>query len=125
MGFALHSYKIDSDGRIRVRHTFYGDTEDDVRNLQTMHAGGCKAYGPAVKRRETIDVLVEDVDPPTAEDCEDFDGDVPDPEDAPEEDDDDGPDDEGGEEGEEIEAAGGPDDDDDEEDDVSGPGWPY
>lgn len=76
MGVALHSYKLDSDGKIRVRHTFYAATEADAENLKTMHAGGCKAYGPAVQREETIDVIVLDVKPPTEEDADEYDGDI-------------------------------------------------
>jgi hypothetical protein len=86
MGVALHSYKIDSDGKIRVRHTFYAPTEADAEALKIMHAGGCKAYGPAVRAEETIDVLVEDVEPPTEEDAEEYDGDIAD--DAADDDDD-------------------------------------
>lgn len=76
MGVALHSYKVDTDGRIRVRHTFYAETEAEAEQLKLMHAGGCKAYGPAVKAEETIDEVVHDVEPPTEDDAIGYDGDI-------------------------------------------------
>lgn len=81
MGVALHSYKIDPDGEIRIRHTFYAPTETEALELKELHADACPAYGPAVKAGRTVDVLVEDVDPPTEEDAEDYTGDVPSDED--------------------------------------------
>jgi hypothetical protein len=68
MAVALHSYKIDKDRRIRVRHTFYAHTEEEADALMDAHAAGCKAFGPAVAAEQTIEI-VEDIDelPDTAE----------------------------------------------------------
>jgi hypothetical protein len=77
MAVALHSYKIDKDGKIRVEHIFYADTEDAADQLMTGHAEGCQAFGPAVDAGRTIEVLDEDAEVPTVEDLEadDDDGD--------------------------------------------------
>lgn len=61
MAVALHSYKIDSDGEIRVRHTFYADTAEEADELMEKHAEGCRAFGPALEAGETIEVI-EDID---------------------------------------------------------------
>src|SRR5690348_6212861 len=91
MSVALHSYKIDADGKIRVRHTFYAATETEAELLKSQHAGGCKSFGPAVEEGLTIDELVEDVAPPTQADAElgGFDGDISDLDEDDEEADDD------------------------------------
>jgi hypothetical protein len=67
MSVALHSYKVDDDGRITVRHTFYAATEEEAEELLEEHADGCKAFGPAVDEDETIEILEENVAPPDAE----------------------------------------------------------
>jgi|HubBroStandDraft_6_1064221.scaffolds.fasta_scaffold156740_4 hypothetical protein len=59
MPLARYSAKIDSDGRVRVIHIFLGANEGSVDELQDKHADGCKAYGPAVKKDETIDIDVD------------------------------------------------------------------
>lgn len=59
MALARYSAKIDSDGRVRVIHIFLGANEGSVDELQEKHADGCKAYGPAVERAETIDIDVD------------------------------------------------------------------
>jgi hypothetical protein len=56
---ARYSAKIDSDGRVRVIHIFLGANETAVDDLQEKHADGCKAYGPALKEDNTIDVDVD------------------------------------------------------------------
>jgi hypothetical protein len=61
MAVALHSYKVDSDGEIRVRHTFYADTEEEADRLLEQHAEGCRAFGPAFEQGDTIE-LIEDID---------------------------------------------------------------
>lgn len=67
---ALHSYKIDGDGEIRVRHTFYAETEDEAENLMDDHADGCKAYGPALESGDTIEILETGVPAPDVEELE-------------------------------------------------------
>lgn len=59
MPIALYSAKIDHDGRVRVIHIFLAPNEAEAEKLKDKHAGGCAAYGPAVKADETIDIPVE------------------------------------------------------------------
>jgi hypothetical protein len=59
MPVARYSAKIDSDGRVRVIHIFLGANEGMVEDLQKKHADGCKAYGPALKEENTIDIDVD------------------------------------------------------------------
>jgi len=59
MPVALHSAKIDHDGRVRVIHTFLGANEEEAEKVKEKHASGCKAYGPAVEAEETIDIFEE------------------------------------------------------------------
>jgi hypothetical protein len=59
MPVARYSAKIDSDGRVRVIHIFLGANEGMVEDLQAKHADGCKAYGPALKAENTIDIDVD------------------------------------------------------------------
>ena len=61
MAFALHVDKMEDDGTIRVRHTFYGETEEDCQAVRDTHAAGCKAFGPAVEHEHTIEE-VEEID---------------------------------------------------------------
>lgn len=71
MAVALHSYKVDPDGEIRVRHTFYAADEDEADRLMEKHAEGCKAFGPAVEAGDTIDVI-EDLDEDELPDADDL-----------------------------------------------------
>jgi len=61
MPVALHSFKIDDDGEIRVCHTFYGGTELEAKGFQKDHARDCPHYGPALAQGKTIDI-VEEID---------------------------------------------------------------
>jgi hypothetical protein len=61
MAIALHIDKMESDGTIRVRHTFYGETESECRKLCEQHGEGCKAFGPALEHHKVI-VEVEEID---------------------------------------------------------------
>jgi len=61
MAIALHSFKIDSDGEIRICHTFYGETEAEAEATQKAHAKDCPHYGPALAQGKTIDIT-EDLD---------------------------------------------------------------
>jgi hypothetical protein len=71
MAVALHSYKVDADGEIRVRHTFYADTEEEADRLLEQHAAGCKAFGPAFEEGDTIE-LIEDIDAEDLPDAEEL-----------------------------------------------------
>jgi hypothetical protein len=59
MPIALHSFKIDSDGEIRICHTFYGETEAEAEGYQKAHAKDCPHYGPALAAGKTIDITEE------------------------------------------------------------------
>jgi hypothetical protein len=72
MPIALHSWIIEKDGGVRVRHTFFAETEEEADRLLKQHAGGCSHFGPADAAGETIEV-VEDIDDlPDAETLEDM-----------------------------------------------------
>jgi hypothetical protein len=59
MAIALHSFKIDPDGEIRICHTFYGETETEAEGFQKAHAKDCPHYGPALALGKTIDITEE------------------------------------------------------------------
>lgn len=59
MPFALHVDKLEDDGTIHVRHTFYGETEEECYALRDQHGAGCKAFGPALKTDDTIEEIEE------------------------------------------------------------------
>lgn len=59
MAVQLHSFKVDKDGEIRVRHTFYAGTEEEAEDLMDAHADKCKVYGPALDAGETIEIYEE------------------------------------------------------------------
>lgn len=61
MAIALHVDKLESDGTIRVRHTFYGETIEDCIELRDEHGAGCRAFGPALDR-EDVSETEEDID---------------------------------------------------------------
>lgn len=61
MAVALHSFKVDADGEVRISHTFYASDEKTARKLLEEHAGVCPKFGPAVKSGDTIE-LVEEID---------------------------------------------------------------
>lgn len=72
MAIALHSWKKDADGKIRVRHTFYAATEAEAEALMEEHGEGCEAFGPALEEGHTIEVLEEIDALPTVETVEDW-----------------------------------------------------
>jgi hypothetical protein len=89
MPIALHSFKIDDDGHIRVQHTFYGRDEAEAEEFLEAHAEICPKFGPAERHGNTVQI-VEEIDVlPTPDTADDFVGGDPD-----DEDDDDGEDDE-------------------------------
>ena len=57
MAYALTVDKLEDDGTIRVRHVFFGETEDDCYHLRDAHADGCKAFGPALADDRVIEVM--------------------------------------------------------------------
>lgn len=61
MPIALTVDKLETDGTIRVRHTFFGETLEECEKLRDKHAGGCAAFGPALEREEVIEE-VEDIE---------------------------------------------------------------
>ncbi len=58
MPIALYVDKLEPDGTIRVRHVFFGDTLSQCEKLRDQHAGGCKAFGPALEQ----DAIIEEVE---------------------------------------------------------------
>lgn len=74
MAISLTVDKLEADGTIRVRHTFFGDTLEECEHLRDEHAAGCQAFGPALKRgHKGVIEVAEEVDeiPEWTEDDED------------------------------------------------------
>lgn len=65
MAYALHVDKLEPDGTIHVRHTFFGETIEECERLRDEHGAGCKAFGPAlaadkvIQDQESIDEIPE------------------------------------------------------------------
>jgi len=59
MAVQLTVDKLEADGTIRVRHTFFGETIEECERLRDEHAGGCKAFGPALDRKMVIEETEE------------------------------------------------------------------
>lgn len=72
MAIALHSFKIDEDGAIRVQHVFYGETLGEAEALLEAHADVCPKFGPAYKADHTMEVSEDIDDLPTPETVDDF-----------------------------------------------------
>jgi hypothetical protein len=47
--YALHVDKVNPNGTVDVRHTFYGDSEKDCERKRDQHGEGCRAFGPALE----------------------------------------------------------------------------
>jgi len=61
MPIALTVDKLESDGTIRVRHVFFGETLEECETLRDQHGAGCQAFGPALERQTVIEE-VEEID---------------------------------------------------------------
>ena len=61
MAIVLTVDKLEADGTIRVRHTFFGETIEECERLRDQHAEGCRAFGPALDGDQVIEE-VEEVD---------------------------------------------------------------
>lgn len=59
MPIALHVDQRETDGSIRVRHTFYGETLAECYQLRDQHAAGCRAFGPALEQEDIIEETEE------------------------------------------------------------------
>ena len=55
MAIALHSFKVDEDGEIRVQHVFYGETEREAQAILDAHAEACPKFGPAYRGDHTVE----------------------------------------------------------------------
>lgn len=74
MPVALHSWIREKDGTLRVRHTFFAETEEEAESLLKQHANGCGHFGPAVADDRTIEIL-EDIDElPDPDNLDEFEG---------------------------------------------------
>lgn len=71
MPVALDSWIVEKDGKLRVRHTFFAETEEEADQLLKQHAASCGHFGPATAAGETIEV-VEDIDDFPEDDLESF-----------------------------------------------------
>jgi hypothetical protein len=59
MPTALYSFKLDSDGKIRVAHVFFGEDDAEAEANLIAHADICPKFGPAFKKKETVEIPVE------------------------------------------------------------------
>jgi hypothetical protein len=67
--------------KIRVAHTFYGETEGEAEAVLLAHAEACPKFGPAYHHNHTVEVSEEIDALPTPETVEDFVGGEPDEDD--------------------------------------------
>ena len=59
MAFALHVDKLDPDGFVHVRHTFYGETAEECESERDQHGAGCQAFGPALRDHKVVETFEE------------------------------------------------------------------
>ena len=55
MAVALHVDKVERNGVVLVRHTFFGETLRECEELRDQHAAGCKAFGPALEDGRVVE----------------------------------------------------------------------
>ena len=67
MAWKIEAYKIDEDGRIRIKHTFYGHSEAEADRYFEEHQSVCKKFGPAVEAGRVVTFSEEIDDIPTPE----------------------------------------------------------
>ena len=72
MPVALHAWIVEKDGKLRVRHSFFAETEEEADSLLKQHAASCGHFGPATADGNTIEI-VEDIDDLPEDDPEAFD----------------------------------------------------
>ena len=74
MAFELQVFIVDAgDETIKVGHTFYGETEKEVRTYFREHQGSCEYFAAAVKDGRVLEELeeIDDEDLPDPGDWED------------------------------------------------------
>ena len=71
MAYMLTVDKLDDDGRITVRHIFFGETKGECESLRDKHGAGCKAFGPALEHGSVIEDFEEIDDVPEWSDDDD------------------------------------------------------
>ena len=74
MAYKLEVGIPDTDGRIRIMHTFYGETEEECEKLRDGHADICPNFGPHLKSgdvTEEIEEIDDDEWPSTDDEEED------------------------------------------------------
>jgi hypothetical protein len=59
MASAIYSFKLDTDGKIRVIHVFLGEDDAEAEKNLKAHADVCPKYGPAFRNKETVEIPVE------------------------------------------------------------------
>ena len=74
MAYALEVSIVDGgDSTIKVVHTFYGVTEEEVRTYYREHTHSCEYFNAAVKEHRVIEELeeIDDDELPTVEEYDD------------------------------------------------------
>jgi len=67
MPIALFSFKLDSDGRVRMAHIFFGATQLLAELHLKEHADICPKFGPAFRADETTEFAREIAELPPAD----------------------------------------------------------
>lgn len=61
MAYQLTAWKIEGDGSVRVKHTFYGETEAEAQEHFDEHVSICPKFGPA-ERDGDVESVMEEID---------------------------------------------------------------
>jgi len=59
MPAALFSFKVDSDGHVRIAHVFFASTKAAAEAEMRSHAEICPKFGPALRTNQTIEYVRE------------------------------------------------------------------
>jgi hypothetical protein len=59
MPAALFSFKVDSDGHVRIAHVFFASTKAAAEAEMRGHAEICPKFGPALRTNQTIEYVRE------------------------------------------------------------------
>jgi len=67
MSTALFSFKLDSDGKVRMAHVFFAETRHAAETELRQHADICPKFGPAFRADETTEFAREIAELPPAD----------------------------------------------------------
>lgn len=70
IGVEIEVYIVDA-GEIRVKHSFYGSTEDEARGYLEKHLNSCEYFRANYDKKTTIETLDDETELPEPDDFED------------------------------------------------------